>query len=194
MPRLLEIVIAVIGLVFLSPLLLVIAVAVKATDGGPVFYKARRVGLKGRIFPLLKFRSMVVDADRSGGALTTRRDPRVTSVGSFLRGKKLDELPQLFNVVKGDMSFVGPRPEDPRYVALYTTDQRQILDYRPGITSPASISYRNEETLLGGEDWERRYIDEIMPRKITIELDYLREKSTLSDIRTILQTIGLIGR
>jgi lipopolysaccharide/colanic/teichoic acid biosynthesis glycosyltransferase len=194
MPRFLEIVLATIGLLVLSPVLIVLALIIKLDDGGPVFYRARRMGQDSHEFALLKFRSMIAGADGQGGGLTTKNDARVTPVGSFLRGRKLDELPQLFNVLVGDMSFVGPRPEDPRYVATYTAEQRRVLRARPGITSPASIEFRNEETLLGGNDWEKRYIDEILPKKLAIELAYLPARTTWSDIRIILRTLGVLGR
>ena len=151
MPRSLEIILATIGLLLLSPVLIVLALIIKLDDGGPVFYRARRIGRDGHEFALLKFRSMIAGADKRGDGLTTMNDSRVTPMGSFLRRRKLDELPQLFNVLVGDMSFVGPRPEDPRYVEIYTAEQRRVLSTRPGITSPASIEFRNEETLLGWE-------------------------------------------
>jgi lipopolysaccharide/colanic/teichoic acid biosynthesis glycosyltransferase len=131
---------------------------------------------------------MVVDADKKGSGVTGDNDDRVTSVGRFLRRTKLDELPQLWNVLCGDMSLVGPRPEDPRYVDLYTLEQREILQYRPGITSMASLAYRNEEQLLTSSDWERRYIDEVMPAKLAIDLEYSRHANLITDIGLILRT------
>ncbi|MEW6580001.1 MAG: sugar transferase, partial [Chloroflexota bacterium] len=157
-----------IGLVFLSPLFALIALLIRLSSPGPIFYRARRVGRCGREFTLYKFRSMVANADRQGPGITTAGDPRVTPIGRVLRRTKLDELPQLWNVLRGDMSLVGPRPEDPRYVALYTPEQRRVLDVRPGITSLASIEYRHEEAVLRGPDWEQRYIREVMPAKLTI--------------------------
>jgi lipopolysaccharide/colanic/teichoic acid biosynthesis glycosyltransferase len=133
---------------------------------------------------------MVVAADRSGPAVTTSSDNRITPIGKFLRRTKLDELPQLFDVVRGEMSLVGPRPEDPRYVALYDPHQQQILNHRPGITSAASLLYRHEERMLGGEDWEQVYIDRVMPEKLAIDLNYLQSANLLTDIRLILRTIG----
>ncbi len=163
-----------IGLTVLSPVFIVIAIAIRRDSKGPVFYRARRVGQHGKEFRLYKFRSMVVDADQQGPGITSAGDTRITSVGRFLRRTKLDELPQLINVLRGEMSLVGPRPEDPRYVELYTPGQREILQYRPGITSMASQTYRNEEQLLTGSDWEQQYIDEVMPAKLAIDLDYSR--------------------
>jgi lipopolysaccharide/colanic/teichoic acid biosynthesis glycosyltransferase len=194
MPRTLEIILATIGLLLLSPVLIVLALIIKLDDGGPVFYRARRIGRDGHEFALLKFRSMIAGADKRGDGLTTMNDSRVTPMGSFLRRRKLDELPQLFNVLVGDMSFVGPRPEDPRYVEIYTAEQRRVLSTRPGITSPASIKFRNEETLLGGDNWEKKYMDEILPKKLAIELAYLPERTTWSDIRIIVRTLGVMGR
>jgi lipopolysaccharide/colanic/teichoic acid biosynthesis glycosyltransferase len=159
------------------------------SDGGPAFYRARRVGRGGEEFALLKFRTMVIDADKRGGGLTAARDTRITPIGRFLRRTKCDELPQLFNVFMGDMSFVGPRPEDPRFVRLYSQAQRQVLAIRPGITSAASLYFRNESDLLSGSDPEGTYIQTILPQKLAIELNYMRSRSILSDVRVILLTI-----
>ncbi|GAB6064801.1 sugar transferase [Deferrisoma palaeochoriense] len=177
------------GLAVLSPLFVVIAIVIRIDSPGPVFYKARRVGKSGRIFHLYKFRTMIHGADRVGPAITARADARVTRVGRILRRLKFDELPQLFNVLRGDMSLVGPRPEDPRYVALYTPEQRQILAVRPGITSAASLAYRHEEELLAGEDWESVYRTRVLPDKLAIDLEYLYGRTVLSDLKLILRTI-----
>jgi lipopolysaccharide/colanic/teichoic acid biosynthesis glycosyltransferase len=177
------------GLIILSPLFLGITLAIRLDSKGPIFYRARRVGQYGKEFRLYKFRSMVVDADRLGPGITTAEDKRITSFGRSLRRTKLDELPQLINVLLGDMSLVGPRPEDPRYVAFYNSDQQEILQYRPGITSLASLTYRNEEQLLCGSDWKQMYIQEVMPTKLAIDLDYSRRATLLTDIKLIIQTI-----
>lgn len=177
------------GLVLLSPLLALIALLICLTSPGPVFYRAWRVGQGGCEFTLYKFRSMVVGTDRQGPGITAAGDPRITPVGRVLRRTKLDELPQLWNVLRGDMSLVGPRPEDPRYVALYTPEQRCVLDVRPGITSLASIEYRNEEAVLHGPDWEQRYIREVMPAKLAIDLHYVQQATLFSDIWIILRTL-----
>ncbi|MFQ5568407.1 MAG: sugar transferase [Rhodothermales bacterium] len=187
--RLFDVLASAAGLILLSPLIVAVAVAVKLYDRGPVLYKSLRIGKGGRRFHLFKFRTMVVDADRQGPGITTARDPRVTPVGRFLRRYKLDELPQLIHVLKGEMSFVGPRPEDPRYVARYTPDQRRVLAARPGITGIASLAYRREEELLVGPDWERLYCEEILPAKLALELDYLSRRTFWSDIGLILQTL-----
>jgi lipopolysaccharide/colanic/teichoic acid biosynthesis glycosyltransferase len=178
-----------IGLVVLSPLFAVIAIAVHLNSKGPVFYRARRVGRYGKEFRLYKFRSMVADADQKGPGITSANDARITPVGRFVRRTKLDELPQLLNVLRGEMSLVGPRPEDPRYVALYTPEQRAILRYCPGITSMASLVYRDEERLLAGDDWERKYIDEVMSAKLAIDLEYAQCATLFTDIGLIFRTI-----
>lgn len=177
------------GLIILSPLMLGIAIAVRASSPGPALYRARRVGRGGQEFTLYKFRSMVAGADRRGPGITAAGDGRVTGVGRFLRRTKLDELPQLINVLRGDMSLVGPRPEDPRYVALYTSEQRRILEQRPGITSMASLAYRHEERMLSGDDWERVYIEQVLPAKLAIDLDYAQRASVWRDIALILRTV-----
>ncbi len=132
---------------------------------------------------------MIVDADKLGPAVTASGDSRVTPIGTFLRRTKLDELPQLLNVLIGEMSLVGPRPEDPRYVGLYTPTQRQILDFRPGITSAASLAYRHEEQMLTGDDWETVYRQKVMPEKIAIDLAYMRSTNVITDLKLIIQTI-----
>ena len=155
-----------------------------------MFYRQVRVGRNGKEFRIFKFRTMVVDADKKGLQITVGRDSRITRMGAFLRKTKLDELAQLLNVLAGEMSFVGPRPEVPKYVGLYTPYQRQVLLVRPGITDYASIAYRNENDLLeGAQDPERMYIDEIMPAKIELNMKYLHEISPLADIRLILSTV-----
>jgi lipopolysaccharide/colanic/teichoic acid biosynthesis glycosyltransferase len=180
------------GLVLLSPLLLAIVLAIKLTSPGPAIYRATRIGRDGVPFRLYKFRSMVTGADKTGPGITTAADRRVTAIGSFLRKTKLDELPQLANVLRGEMSLVGPRPEDPRYVAHYTPMQREVLRARPGITSPASLRYRDESALLTGPDWEKTYVDTIMPEKLAIELAYLRRRNLLTDARLIVLTLWAV--
>jgi len=186
--RFFDIAMSAVGLLTLFPLFLAIALVIKFQDGGPVIFKGRRVGKDGRLFDLFKFRSMVVDAGRKGGGITVKNDCRVTKFGRFLRSSKLDELPQLYNVLRGDMSLVGPRPEDPRYMEFYSDEQLVLFACRPGITSPASLEYRSEEQLLGRDDWLECYREEILPHKLSIELRYLRRRSFWSDIKVILQT------
>jgi lipopolysaccharide/colanic/teichoic acid biosynthesis glycosyltransferase len=182
------------GLLLLSPLLLVLTLVVKLASPGPALFLANRVGLHGRPFKALKFRSMVTDASILGPAITSAEDDRITRIGKVLRQTKLDELPQLVNVLKGDMSVVGPRPEDPRYVALYSRDQMAVLESRPGITSPASIAYHDEAGQLTGKDWEEHYIREVMPAKIAIDLEYLAHRSVWSDLRVIISTVMTLVR
>ncbi|MBE3550226.1 MAG: glycosyltransferase [Brockia lithotrophica] len=177
------------GLLLLFPVFLGIALAIKFDDGGPVFFRQRRIGYRGRPFAMWKFRTMVVDAEQKGGLLTVGRDPRVTRVGYWLRKTKLDELPQLWNVLKGEMSLVGPRPEVPQYVALYTEEQRRVLELVPGITDPASIRFRHENELLAqSPDPERTYVEVVMPEKIRLNLEYARRATVWSDFAVILQT------
>ena len=193
--RAMDVVISGCALAVLWPVLLLIALAIRIDDPGPVFYRQVRVGRGGREFRIYKFRTMVVDADKKGLQITVGRDNRITRVGAFLRKTKLDELAQLINVFTGEMSFVGPRPEVPKYVDLYTPYQRQVLLVRPGITDYASIAYRNENDLLAGaQDPERMYIDVIMPDKIELNMKYLREISPLADIRLILSTVIAVFR
>ena len=193
--RLMDIVLSGAALAVLWPVLLIVALAIRIDDPGPVFYRQVRVGRGGKTFRIFKFRTMVVDADKKGLSITVGRDSRITCVGAFLRRTKLDELAQLLNVFLGDMSFVGPRPEVPRYVEMYTPYQRQVLLVRPGITDYASIAYRNENDLLAGaENPERMYIDVIMPDKIELNMKYLREISPLADIRLILATVAAVVR
>jgi lipopolysaccharide/colanic/teichoic acid biosynthesis glycosyltransferase len=190
MRRLLDVIVAVAGVLILSPLFALLAAAVKLSSPGPVFHRGERVGRDGTLFKLYKFRSMRVGED--GPAITRAGDSRVTAVGRFLRRTKFDELPQLINVLRGDMSVVGPRPEAPRYVAMYDGEQRRILAARPGMTSPASVRYRSEEAQLVGDDWERVYIEQIVPAKLRIDLDYLDRRTLRSDLRVIADTIAAL--
>lgn len=183
-----------VGLLLLSPLLLLAALWVKFDSPGPVLYRAVRVGQAGKTFRLFKFRSMVADADRRGPGITTAGDARVTKSGRWLRRTKVDELPQLINVLRGEMSLVGPRPEDPRYVALYTDEQRRVLAYRPGITSAASLAYRHEERVLSGANWDQVYREQVLPAKLAADLAYLAHRSLFTDIRLILRTIAAMAQ
>lgn len=187
--RFFDVLISGLALILLAPLFLLIGVLIKLDSQGPVFHRAKRVGQGGATFTLYKFRSMLPNADRRGPGITVAGDGRVTHVGRVLRRTKLDELPQLWNVFKGEMSLVGPRPEDPRYVALYTPEQRRVLAVKPGITSAASLTFRHEEQLLVGRDWEAAYRNEVLPTKLAIDLDYLSERTLRSDIELVLRTI-----
>lgn len=186
---------SVLGLAVLLPAFAVVALLIKIDDGGPVFFRQERVGFGGRRFHVWKFRTMVIDAERRGGQLTVGQDPRITRVGAWLRSTKLDELPQLFNVLRGEMSLVGPRPEVPRYVELYAPEQRKVLDLVPGITDPASIRYRNESNLLAQSfDPERTYVEQIMPEKIALNLAYAAKATIWSDTMVILSTLFSLAR
>ena len=193
--RLLDVTGAGLGLLALSPVFVAIALLIRLDSPGPVFFRQERVGRHGRPFLIYKFRSMRADAPRLGGQLTVGRDPRITQVGAVLRQTKLDELPQLINVLRGEMSLVGPRPEVPKYVALYTPEERQVLSVRPGITDFASIEYRSESELLAkAPDPEKVYVQEIMPHKLRLNLEYLRQQSLALDLAIIFKTIGRVVR
>ncbi|MBK6537820.1 MAG: sugar transferase [Ignavibacteria bacterium] len=181
------------GLIILSPLFLLIFVMVKTDSKGPVIYKQTRVGKNGKDFAVLKFRSMKQDSDSKGLLTVGGKDPRITKTGYFIRKYKLDELPQLINVLKGDMSFVGPRPEVRKYVLLYDEVQKKVLDVNPGITDVASIKYRNENEMLeGSDDPESFYIKEIMPVKLKMNLEYINDRSFFKDIKVILNTLKTV--
>ena len=189
MKRLFDLVFSFLGLVFLSPVLLLIFVLMLATSKGPVIYKQVRVGKNNKDFKIFKFCTMVINADKLGLLSVGDRDPRITQIGYYLRKFKLDELPQLANVLIGDMSFVGPRPEVRKYVNFYNQEQMQVFKVRPGITDLASIEFRNESELLSNqEDPDSYYINVIMPKKLQINLHYLKERTLFKDIGVILKT------
>lgn len=191
--RLFDMVCAALGLLILSPVLLVCALLVGLTSPGGVLFRQERIGKDGVPFTIYKFRSM--RKDNAGLKISTSRDTRITSVGRVLRKTKLDELPQLWNVLKGDMSFVGPRPEVREYTDLYTPEQRQVLMVRPGITGLASIRYRNENELLtASSDPNRTYIDEVMPAKLALDLKYIPRACVSYDIKLIWETLVTVVR
>ena len=180
------------GLIILLPFMLIIAILIKIDSKGPIFFKQIRVTKGGREFKILKYRTMRVGSDKYS-QITVGKDERITKIGSFLRKYKLDEIPQLINVLIGDMSLVGPRPEVPKYVALYTDEQKEILKVRAGITDYASIEFSDENDLLASEkNPEEAYIEKIMPKKIELNKKYLSEISVLADVRIILLTIKKI--
>ena len=188
--RLFDLAGAALGIILMLPLGLLICLCIKLADGGPVFYRQVRVGRFGRPFRIWKFRSMVVEAERLGFSLTSAEDPRITRLGRILRKTKLDELPQLLNVLAGEMSFVGPRPEVPRYVGHYTPEQRQVLNCKPGITDLASLLFRNEEALLrGATDVEQFYIRYCLPKKIELNRQYMERAGVLQDLWIIARTL-----
>jgi lipopolysaccharide/colanic/teichoic acid biosynthesis glycosyltransferase len=187
--RVFDIVVAVVLILILSPVMLVIAILVRVRDGSPVLFRQERIGRHGARFEMLKFRSMRPE-DRSAPPITIEGDTRITSLGRHLRAHKLDELPQLINVVKGEMSFVGPRPELEQYVDLFPDEYRTILTVRPGITDPASIEFRNEAALLAEyPDPERAYVEVILPQKIRLALEYVRSRTLLGDLKVIGKTV-----
>ena len=181
------------GLIVLSPVIAGIAIAIKRGSKGPLLYKGTRVGMNGEPFQMLKFRTMVVDADKIGGSSTPEDDPRITPIGKTLRKYKLDELPQLINVLKGEMSFVGPRPQVQWAVDLYTPEEREILTVRPGITDEASLKFSNEaEILKGSKDPDKDYIEKIHPEKMRLSREYVRNRSFSGDLSIIARTAGAI--
>ncbi|MBI5928547.1 MAG: sugar transferase [Chloroflexi bacterium] len=187
--RILDITASLMGLVVLAPFFIIFAIAIRFGSPGPIFHKAKRVGKDGQEFRLYKFRTMVNNADKQGPGITASGDSRITPMGRILRRTKLDELPQLINVLRGEMSLVGPRPEDPRYVALYSENQRVVLSVHPGITSLASVEYRNEEKILQGNGWEKLYVEKVMPDKLTLDLSYVENQSLWLDIKIIVKTL-----
>ncbi len=192
--RVVDVVCAGVGAVALLPLFALIALSIRLDDGGPVFFRQQRVGRRGRTFRIWKFRTMSTDAARRGPQVTVRGDPRVTRVGRWLRRYKLDELPQLWNVVAGEMTLVGPRPEVERYVEHYTPEQRRVLECTPGITDPASLEFRDEASLLAaGDDPERTYLERVMPEKIRLQLAYMDRATVASDVTVVLRTLYRLG-
>ncbi len=184
---------AMIAFLLLSPLFFLASLLAKLQSKGPVFYKAKRVGKHETRFEMYKFRTMVVNADTLGGSLTTYRDTRITPIGRFLRWTKLDELPNLINVIKGEMSLIGPRPEAPNYVKYYTEIQKQVLQVKPGMTGPSQLANRDEEEKLKGQkDAEHYYITELMPKKLALDLHYVATQSIASDIGWLLKTFWVV--
>lgn len=178
------------GIVFLLPLFAITALVIRAKDGSPVLFKQERVGKNGKIFKILKYRTMSVKQKENSSQITVGEDQRITKTGRTLRKLKIDELPQLFNVLKGEMSFVGPRPEVKKYVDLYDDLQKEILKIKPGITELASLKYYNESEILGAsDDPEREYIEKIMPDKIMLNLQYIKKMGLFYNIGIILRTI-----
>jgi lipopolysaccharide/colanic/teichoic acid biosynthesis glycosyltransferase len=186
--RTVDVAVAACGLILLAPAFCFIGLCIKRDSSGPVFHRGPRIGKDGRLFRILKFRTMVASATPATRGITVARDPRVTRIGQLLRWAKVDELPQLVNVLRGEMSLVGPRPEDPRYVSLYTAAQRRVLTVRPGITSFAAVTFCNEARLLDGEAWESVYIREILPKKLELDLEYVDHLTLGQDFRVLWLT------
>ncbi len=191
--RLFDILFSLVALILLLPVFVIIAIAIIIDDGFPVFYLQERIGKNFRSFKLFKFRTMYKNADKMGYLTIGSKDPRVTKVGYYLRKYKLDELPQFINVLIGDMSIVGPRPEVKKYVDLYNEQQKKVLSIKPGITDYASIKYINENEILAhSENPEKTYIQEVMPEKLKINLEYIEKQNVLEDIKIILKTFTKI--
>ena len=185
-----DFIVSLIGCIVLMPIYILIAILIKIDSRGPIFFKQKRVGQYGKIFKILKYRTMVVDAENIGKQITVGDDKRITKIGKFLRKYKLDELPQLFNVLKGEMSLVGPRPEVPKYVELYNYEEKKVLNVKPGITDFASIEYRDENEILGKVDNpEEYYINVIMKHKLELNLKYINNNNIFIDINIILKTL-----
>ena len=188
--RCFDILVSFFGIVFLLPLFAITALVIRAKDGSPILFKQERVGKNGKIFKILKYRTMSVKQKENSSQITVGEDQRITKTGRTLRKLKIDELPQLFNVLKGEMSFVGPRPEVKKYVDLYDDLQKEILKIKPGITELASLKYYNESEILGAsDDPEREYIEKIMPDKIMLNLQYIKKMGLFYNIGIILRTI-----
>ena len=191
MKRILDVIFSLSALIFLFPALIIIGGILKL-DGGPAIFSQERVGRGETTFRIFKFRSMIVNAEKQGASVTAESDPRITLLGRWLRKTKIDELPEFFNVLKGDMSIVGPRPEVPAYVALWSEEDRKaILSIRPGITDYATLHYHDEQAVLSlSDDLEKSYVEQIMPHKVSLYRDYLRDRNLGLDLRIILATLA----
>lgn len=193
MKRIFDVLLSFIGIIILSPFYIIVSLIIVLDSKGGVLYQQDRVGLNGTVFKVFKFRTMRPDSFAKGALTVGSRDPRITKIGYYLRKYKLDELPQLFNVLFGTMSFVGPRPEVKKYTDLYNLEQRQVLSVRPGITDYASIKFRNENDLLSeSDDPEKLYIYEIMPEKLLLNMKYINDSSIFKDIKIIFDTFYTI--
>lgn len=191
--RLLDVTCATLGLIGLFPLVMLSALLARIQSPGPIIYRAKRIGRGGRIFEMYKFRTMVANAESLGSGLTVYGDSRITKLGQFLRWAKWDEIPQFLNVIKGDMSIIGPRPEAPEYVKYYTENQKLVLQVRPGITGPAQVANRDEEKKLKGQsNPEQYYVTRLMPRKLKIDLDYIEKQSVATDLLWLFKTFLVI--
>ena len=194
--RLVDILVSSLVLVLCVPVFLLVAIAIHLDSPGKAIYRGWRIGKDGRRFQMLKFRSMVVNADRSGPVVTSKVDSRITRVGRFIRATKLDEFPQFWNVLAGEMTLIGPRPESPEIVALYTPQQRRVLSVKPGLTGPSQISCTVDESMavLSSEAAEKYYIQHILDRRLAIDAEYIQNRRLLSDLALVGRTLGLILR
>jgi lipopolysaccharide/colanic/teichoic acid biosynthesis glycosyltransferase len=188
--RLFDILLSLLGLIFLAPLFAVVALFIKLDSDGHVFFRQERIGRNFHPFKIYKFRTMTINAASKGPQITVKSDQRITKFGKYLRKFKIDELPQLINVLKGDMSFVGSRPEVKKYVEMFKSDYEKLLKIRPGITDPASIKYSKEEDILSlSKNWEENYINNILPNKIRLSIQYIEKQNLLTDLKLIIKTI-----
>ncbi len=193
--RLFDLVFGIIGMIVLLPFMLIIAISIKLDSKGPIVYKQKRITQYGRVFEIYKFRTMVINADKLGSLVTKENDPRITKVGKFLRKYRLDETSQIFNIIKGDLSFVGTRPEVQRYVDAYTNEMYATLLLPAGVTSLASIEFKDEDALLAdSSDVDKTYIEEVLPLKMKINLEYLTNFNIFSDIKIIFKTLLIFIR
>ncbi len=187
--RLFDVVFSFLGLIIFSPILIFISLIIKLDSKGPIFYRGERVGKFGKIFRIFKFRTMVINAEKIGGPSTALNDPRLTKIGKFIRTYKLDELPQLINVLKGEMSFVGPRPQVKEYIQLYNEEEKIILTVRPGVTDYATIRYIYLDKILGDKDVDKFYREKVEPEKNKLRMKYAKHHSIWIDLKILLQTI-----
>lgn len=191
--RIFDLIFSVLGIIIFSPLFLTMAILIKLDSRSPVFYRGARIGRNGKLFRIYKFRTMVTDAEKCAVSSTPENDPRLTKIGKFIRKYKVDELPQLFNIFKGEMSFVGPRPQVEWAVKTYNEEEKLLLTVRPGVTDYASIKFYNEDEILrGSKDPDKDYMAKIHPGKMRLGLEYIRNHSILIDIKIILKTMKLI--
>jgi lipopolysaccharide/colanic/teichoic acid biosynthesis glycosyltransferase len=192
--RLFDIFLSFLGIIICFPLFIIAAILIKLDGSGPILFKQERIGKDFKTFKIFKFRTMEDNAEKNGPKITSAKDNRITRIGKYLRKYKLDELPQLFNVLRGEMSFVGPRPEVEEYVNIFESDYKRLLRIRPGITDPASIKYSNEERILAvADNWEEEYRKNILPEKIKLSLHYVDNHNLITDLKLILRTISKIS-
>jgi lipopolysaccharide/colanic/teichoic acid biosynthesis glycosyltransferase len=190
MKRIFDFLVALFGLIITSPIFAVVAIGIKITSPGPVYYRAKRTGKSGKPFTMYKFRTMVVNADKMGGPSTASDDPRLTKIGLFLKKFQLDELPQLINILKGEMSLVGPRPEVEMYTSMFTAEEKKILTVPPGMTDYASLwDFHEGELLKGSDDPEKTYMEKVRPKKIELQLKYVKEHTFWIDLKIIVKTV-----
>ncbi len=192
--RVIDLSLSILGIAVLWPLLLVCGLAVKISSPGPVLYLGKRTGQFGKPFKIFKFRSMQIDAESVGGSTTGERDPRITRIGTYLRKYKLDELPQLFNVLIGDMSFVGPRPEVEEYTNQYSSEEQKILDVRPGITDLSSLKFNDLQQIVGDENPDEVFQRDVLPQKNALRLQYAKEHNIFMDLKILLMTVAVVIR